>query len=1271
MRVVIIILIASVGLYSCKKDYPRQSAVVTISMDKPTAVANGKVIDLGQTTITDHGFCWDSMGFPTVSGKTIQLGKLYQTGNFSQKIPGLSPSKVYYLKAWVSSENDVFYGELISFTTPDLPMVILQTPAEITDSSTKCSVDVTADGGSPVILRGLCWNTQQNPDTNNFVYHDSIHNTGSFGYTISRLAAGTKYYARAFAGNIYGFRYSDESSFTTAQSSTIPDVTTSDISNIGINTVTAGGNVTSDGGASVTVRGVCWSNNPYPTIDQNKTTDGNGTGIFVSSVTGLTANNTYYLRAYATNAKGTAYGEEKTFNTLPNPGVPTVITSSVTNITSSSATSGGTVLNDGGAGVIARGVCWSVSPNPTTSNTYTLDGSGVGSFSSDIISLASGTKYYVRAYATNSVGTAYGNEISFTAGQNITAPTVTTTEVVNIAQTNATCGGNVTSDGGATVTVRGVCWSTAINPTTANSHTTDGSGTGGYLSSITGLTANTTYYVRAYATNSAGTSYGNEKSFLTLMEITIPAVTTAPVINVTNNSATSGGTVTNDGGASVVARGVCWSTSYNPTLTDPHTADGTGIGGFVSQISSLLPNTFYRVRAYATNSTGTAYGNQQTFSTLQNPTLPTVSTIQAINITSTTATSGGTVNSDGGSAVTVRGVCYSTSPNPTLSNSHTTDGGGVGTFVSNLSGLTPNTLYYAKAYATNSVGTSYGNETSFTTLTSVTLATVTTAAAANITPSTATSGGNVTSDGGATVTVRGVCWSTSSNPTTANSKTTDGSGTGAFVSNLNGLTAATLYYVRAYATNSVGTAYGNEVNFTTLAPWSCGSAFTINHIAGTVAPVTKTVTYGTVTNIPGETSKCWITSNLGADHQANAVDDATEASSGWYWQFNRMQGYKHDGTIRTPNTTWITPINENFDWQTANDPCAIEFGSGWRIPTYTEWNNVDASGGWTDWNGPWNSGLKMHAAGYINDNNGSLYDRGSYGSYWSSAQGDAGSGWHLGFTSSSSNMISYYYKASGFTLRCLQGTPSPNLPTVSTTSISNIAQTTVTSGGNVTSDGGATVTVRGVCWSTSSNPTTANNHTIDGSGIGTFISSLTALTANTLYYVRAYATNSAGTAYGNEVSFTTLAFAIGQSYGGGIIFYIDGTGQHGLISATTDQSTGEVWGCYSDNLPTSTAIGTGQANTILIVNCLQTGSSAARICNDLVLNGYSDWFLPSLEEVEQMYSQKNVIGGFSNVDYWSSSQYYSSWAYTIGFSSGNIGVEYKYNIHYVRAIRSF
>lgn len=200
--------------------------------------------------------------------------------------------------------------------------------------------------------------------------------------------------------------------------------------------------------------------------------------------------------------------------------------------------------------------------------------------------------------------------------------------------------------------------------------------------------------------------------------------------------------------------------------------------------------------------------------------------------------------------------------------------------------------------------------------------------------------------------------------------------------------------------------------------WSCGDPITIFHVVSEgVAPVDKTVTYATVTNIPGETSKCWITRNLGASQQATAVSDATEAPAGWYWQFNHKQGYKHDGTTRTPNTTWITPINEGRDWQADNDPCTLELGSDWRIPTYTEWVNVDAY--WTDWNGPWYSGLKMHAAGILSNSSGSLSNRGLYGHYWGSTQNSSTHGWSVGFGSTTSNMTGHY-KAYGFTLRCLK-----------------------------------------------------------------------------------------------------------------------------------------------------------------------------------------------------------------------------------------------------------
>jgi hypothetical protein len=368
----------------------------------------------------------------------------------------------------------------------------------------------------------------------------------------------------------------------------------------------------------------------------------------------------------------------------------------------------------------------------------------------------------------------------------------------------------VTSIGGTSVTARGACWNTTPNPISTGNHTSDGIGLGFFVSNITGLTGGILYHVRAYATNSSGTSYGNDNIFTTLTQL---SVTTTAVTAITQTTATSGGNVTSTGGISVTARGVCWNTTLNPIATGNHTSDGTGLGLFVSNITGLTGGILYHVRAYATNSSGTAYGNDNTFTTL---TLLTVTTDTVTTITQTTATSGGIVTSDGGQAVIVRGVCWSTSASPTIANNKTSDGTGTGAYVSNLTGMTSGTLYYIRAYATNVNGTGYGNQRSFTTLKPSALATVTTNTVTNIQSTTATCGGNVTSDGGASVTARGVCWNTSSNPTKNNSHTSNGTGTGSFTSLITGLRTHTRYYVRAYATNSIGTAYGNQQIFTTL-----------------------------------------------------------------------------------------------------------------------------------------------------------------------------------------------------------------------------------------------------------------------------------------------------------------------------------------------------------------------------------------------------------------------------------------------------------------------
>ena len=204
-------------------------------------------------------------------------------------------------------------------------------------------------------------------------------------------------------------------------------------------------------------------------------------------------------------------------------------------------------------------------------------------------------------------------------------------------------------------------------------------------------------------------------------------------------------------------------------------------------------------------------------------------------------------------------------------------------------------------------------------------------------------------------------------------------------------------------------------------PFPCGISVTLNHIAGLVAPVNKTITYGTVANIPGEPSKCWITQNLGASQQAAAVTDVTEVSAGWYWQFNRKQGYQVGGSGTIP--AWVnmdaTGINEISDWLIGNDPCRIELGAEWRVPTFSEWINVDNAGGWGNWNDSWNSGLKLHGAGYIYMAYGIVYLRGAEGRFWSTTEYTYSSGYYLG-TNSSTCGLTQYYKSNGLNLRCLR-----------------------------------------------------------------------------------------------------------------------------------------------------------------------------------------------------------------------------------------------------------
>lgn len=672
----------------------------------------------------------------------------------------------------------------------------------------------------------------------------------------------------------------------------------------------------------------------------------------------------------------------------------------------------------------------------------------------------------------------FGCENEFDYGKIINA--VKTVQYNNVTQTTAEVSGTVITDNGVGLTARGICYSTANNPSVNGPKVVFDTATlGSYSCTITNLTPSTTYYVRAYATNSYGTAYGTVVAFTTL-QATVPILSSTTAASlITTTTATTGGTITNSGASTITSRGVCYSSTVTvPTIAGPKTINGSGIGTFTSPLTGLTANTSYYIRAYATNGIGTAYGDVKTFNTSA-ATIPVgITTTSASNITQTTASSGGNISNDGGTSITSRGVCWSsTTTNPTTANSKTNDGSGLGTFSSSLTSLVTGTTYYVRAYATNSVGTAYGSVKTFTTIAATIPNGISTTSVSSIGQNSANSGGSISNDGGAIITMKGVCWSsTTANPTIANSKTNDGTGTGIFSSTLTGLVQGTTYYIRAYATNSVGTAYGNTVFFKTIA---------------------ATIPTGITTNI-----------------------------------------------------------------------------------------------------------------------------------------------------------------------------------------VSSITQNSAICGGNINTDGGVNISSRGVCWSnTNSNPTISNTKTIDGSGIGSFTSSISGLLPGVTYYVRSYATNGIGTSYGTTRTFTTLAptLAVGQNYQGGIIAYIFQSGDsgyisgqtHGIITPSVNQSSGAPWGCSGTSINTSTSFGTGQSNTVSIVNSCSTSNTAARICNNLSYGGYTDWYLPSYYELEKLFINRSIIGGFNSVSYWSSSQNNNTSAYSINFSSGNTASSTKTSSLYVRAIRKF
>jgi uncharacterized protein (TIGR02145 family) len=1163
-----------------------------------SATLGGNVVSDGGSAVTERGVCWSTAHNPTTTGEHVATGT--GVGNFTTQVSGLNPTTTYYVRAYAVNAMATVYGAEITFTTAAaLPLIPEGDGQPCPGAATVTDYD---NNVYPTVKIGeQCWMKENLKAThyangteipNRYAPNGNTGNVGAYGYLYSWSAMMNG--ANSASGKPSGVQGACPAGWhvpSNAEWQQLTDYVKSQgayrcsgsssnyakalAANTGWNTASqtcaVGNDLTQNNATGFSAMPAGYVSNSGSTSQFGQM------GVFWTATLGTPEETNRLFVNNSNDCSSLTYSMDNAYSVRCVRGagknLATVVTNTASNITTTSATCGGSVIDDGGANVTERGICWSTSHNPTVNDNRLTNGSGTGSFSTTLTGLSAGTTYYVRAYAINSLGTVYGNEVTFTAETPtiepvVNVPTVTTLTVSNITSESATMSGNVTDDGNATVTERGVCWSTSHNPTVAGDHTVSGTGMGSFTTSVTGLNAGTTYYVRAYAVNSEGTAYGNEVTFTTLAPTgdgePCPGMSTLTDYdgnvyntvkigeqcwmkeNLRTSHYANGAEVSNrrmpaGDPANVTAYGYLynWNEVMNSaTATNANPSGVQGIcpaGWHVPSAAewSQLTDYLVSISAYGcgnmVNATAKALASESDWA-VSYVDCAVGNDLAQNNATGFSAMPAGTSSySDFGriayfwSATSQGGsnaknfALYSNQETPYQQDEYT----GTGMSVRCVRGLGAG------------------------------VASVNTATISNITNVSVTCGGNVTADGGATVTERGICWGTSHNPTTAGSHTASGDGIGEFSMSLSGLTPSTIYFVRAYAVNAMGTSYGAEVSFRTLsyspfAPENDGQPCAGNP--------TVTDFDGNVYNTVQIGNQCWMKENLRVTHYANAtaIPDGTNGAFP-----SRYNPYGDASQVTTYGLlyNWYAVMNGASSSNVSPSNVQGVCPTGWHVPSDVEWqqmidyvrsqNAYLCEGSTSKYakalaaNTLWNTsntncavgnnlsqndltGFSALPAGYRNVG-GSFSNAGTNAAFWTTSRNGSAAPLNRNIAYNYSDITRLTSDGGGaLSVRCILGAGA-SLPEVNTGTVSEITTSTAICGGEVLADGGDAVTVRGICWSTSNMPTIDDNRTSDGSGIGTFTSSLSGLSSGITYYVRAYATNALGTNYGDVVTFTTGA----------------------------------------------------------------------------------------------------------------------------------------------------
>ncbi len=885
----------------------------------------------------------------------------------------------------ITNEIDQVYFTATSSTAA--PTLTTPTVSSITTSGATLGATVSADGGAALTSRGTVWATTATPTTNSAA--EGLTAVSAFSHARTGMTANTLYYFRGYAINSAGTGYSADGTFTTLHNA--PGSAAA--SAIGAGGFTANWTAPSGGGAASYTYTLTYGTDPA-LVTGNSTSTGIASGTLLKAVSGLAANTKYYYNIVAVNAGGTSTAST-TQNVTTLQGAPTV--SAASSILTNGFTANWTAPSGGGSEAYTYTLIYGTDALLATGTT-SVTGISSGTLSSAVASLAANTKYYYKVVAVNAGGTSSASSIqAVTTLHN--APVIAAAS--SIAGSSFQANWTAPASAGSEAFTYTVQYSTTSDFSSGNTSITSIS-SGSTSQNITLLNAGTQYWYRVLVNNAGGNSAWSGVETATTTSATPPSLTTPVASVIGNTTVTIGATISSNGGSAITDRGTVYDITASPTANSS-SEGGTAVGAFSHSRSGLTPNTFYYFRGYASNTIGTSYSADGSFTSLHNA--PTSSA--ATSITASGFTANWSAPTGGGSETFTYTVQYSTTSD--FSSGNTSISGITSSNLSQaVSALGAGIQYWYRVLANNAGGAGAWSTTqTLTTLASY--ATLNSPTVSAITTTSATLGATITSNGGGALSERGTVYDLTSSPT-ANSLSEGGTAVSAYTHLRTGLTPNTLYYFRGYAINSAGTAYTSDGNFTTLHNAPISSSATL--ITGT----------GFIAN--------W-----------SAPTGGGAATYTYTLQYSTTSGF-------TSGNTSITSISS------ANLSQAV---TGLSLGTQY-WYRV----------------LANNAGG-----NGA----------WSGTQ----------------------------TLTTL------TVATLTTTVASSITPTTASSGGNISSDGGASVTDRGVVWNTSATPTIAlSTKTSDGTGTGSFTSSLASLTANTTYYYRAFATNSAGTAYGNESNFTTL-----------------------------------------------------------------------------------------------------------------------------------------------------